>query len=419
MDVKKLLKQELARIKLKEEEYKELDNKTKKIISSLEKEIKKKKIKASIFLGGSFAKKTVIKKSEDFCLPHSNECEMGKGKYDVDIFVRFDKKYKDEEISDLLGKCLHGMRVHGSRDYFKIQEGNLTFEIVPVIKISNPSKARNVTDLSYFHVSYVLKNIKKNKKLADEILLAKAFCYANNCYGAESYIKGFSGYALELMLIHYKSFLNFLKACAKNESLIVDSEHHYKNKKELLNEMNEAKQGVIIYVDPTNKNRNALAALSKETYERFRKIASSFLNKPSLSYFEAKKIDETRFNLILEAKTDRQEGDIAGSKLLKYFNYISGRIEKYFEIERKEFSYNKTAKYYFKIKQRSQIILQGPKINDVANVVKFKAKHKNVFIKNERVFAREKAEVSVKDILDSEENKKISRDMGITKIEFL
>ncbi|MBD3252791.1 hypothetical protein GF386_03610, partial [Candidatus Pacearchaeota archaeon] len=54
-----------------------------------------------------------------------------------------------------------------------------------------------MTDLSYFHVNHILKKIKKNKNLSDEIRLAKKFAYSQNCYGAESYIHGFSGYALE------------------------------------------------------------------------------------------------------------------------------------------------------------------------------------------------------------------------------
>ena len=47
-------------------------------------------IDAEIFVGGSFAKKTLIKKE----------------KYDVDIFVRFDKKYTEYDISELTYKAL-------------------------------------------------------------------------------------------------------------------------------------------------------------------------------------------------------------------------------------------------------------------------------------------------------------------------
>lgn len=392
-----ILKEELKKIKLSDKDYFEINQKSKAIIGSIKKELKKNKIKADVFLGGSFAKKTVMRKE----------------KYDVDIFVRFDEKYGDDEISNLLEKCLSGERIHGSRDYFKIGDGNLTFEIVPVIKVRNPNKERNVTDLSFFHVSYVARALK-NKRVADEIILAKAFCYANNCYGAESYIKGFSGYALELLIIKYKSFLGFLKAVAKEDKqIILDPAKHYKNKDEILLNLNEAKlNSPIVFVDPTNKNRNALAALSFETFARFREIARKFLKKPNNSFFAVKKINKNDFNLLIEAETDRQEGDIAGSKLLKYFNYLSSKIEKYFVIEKKQFEYTQKAEYYFKIKKKKELIFNGPKINDVFNVKKFKKKHKNCFVKKDRIYAKENISISIDDILNSD--KKISREMGIT-----
>jgi tRNA nucleotidyltransferase (CCA-adding enzyme) len=83
-----------------------------------------------------------------------------------------------------------------------------------VKKISKPKEAENITDLSYSHVNYIKKRIK-NKKILDEIRIAKAFCYATNTYGAESYIGGFSGYAIELLVYHYGSFLKFIKAISK------------------------------------------------------------------------------------------------------------------------------------------------------------------------------------------------------------
>ena len=66
------------------------------------------------------------------------------------------------------------------------------------------------------YVKELLIRKKKIKgKILDEIRLAKAFCHANGCYGAESYIKGFSGYALELLVYHYGSFQKFVKAITK------------------------------------------------------------------------------------------------------------------------------------------------------------------------------------------------------------
>ena len=78
---------------------------------------------------------------------------------------------------------------------------------------------------------YVVQGIK-NKSILDEIKIAKAFCYANNCYGAESYVQGFSGYALELLVYYYGGFINFLRAVSKEkannkEKIVIDIEKNY------------------------------------------------------------------------------------------------------------------------------------------------------------------------------------------------
>jgi len=283
---KKILYEQLLKIKPAEKEQEELKNKTKDFIKKLEKSIKAKKIRADVFVGGSLAKGTIIKKE----------------KYDIDIFVRFSKEYEDKEISGILDRVLgkaglKAKKVHGSRDYFQVKRGKIIFEIIPTIKINKPEQARNVTDLSYFHVNYVKKNIKKRKKLAEDIMLAKSFTHSCGCYGAESYIQGFSGYALELLVIHYKGFLNFVKAVSKaDKQIIIDPVRFYKNKQEILLEINESKlQSQIIFVDPTFKQRNALAALSAETFSKFQESCKKFLKNPSARFFEKLEINKKNF----------------------------------------------------------------------------------------------------------------------------
>src|SRR3989344_3154439 len=314
-----VLKEVLEKVKPTQEEIKEISIYLKNFLDKLESNKKKAKISAEIFVGGSFAKKTMIKKNH----------------YDIDIFIRFDQKHMKQNLSDLTKKILGRIpaeRVHGSRDYFKVKvKDGLFFEVVPVKKIKNQKEAENVTDLSYFHVRYVNKNF--NEKVLDEIRIVKAFCHANGCYGAESYIGGFSGYALELLTYNYGSFEKFLKAMTKTktqEKLILDKEKQYKNKAQVLMDINTAKlHSPVILIDPTHKQRNVLAALSQETFEKFKKVSNDFLKGAKISFFEQKNVDVSKLGekargkgyetVLLEAKTNRQEGDIAGSKFLKFY----------------------------------------------------------------------------------------------------
>src|SRR3989338_5768401 len=90
-------------------EYEEIERQTKEIVGDLEKQIKKLNLRAEVFLGGSYAKKTLTKSEE----------------YDIDIFVRFDKGQKDidkllKKICDPILKDYNKNKIHGSRDYFRI-----------------------------------------------------------------------------------------------------------------------------------------------------------------------------------------------------------------------------------------------------------------------------------------------------------
>jgi tRNA nucleotidyltransferase (CCA-adding enzyme) len=408
----------LKKISPSKEELKEINEKLKKFLRVIKKEIKNKKINVEIFIGGSFAKGTQIRKKV----------------YDIDIFFRFSKNHKNISAitENLLKNFKNVTKVHGSRDYFRVQiEKNLFFEIVPVLKIKKPNQADNITDLSYSHVKYIKKKIK-NKRILDEIQLAKAFCYSTKTYGAESHIRGFSGYSLELLIIYYKNFLNFLKEICKNkdEKIIIDIEKIYKNKPQVLRELNESKLGSpIILIDPTHKYRNALAALSYETFKKFKEEARKFLKNPSEKFFEVKeknfdniKRKYKRYDgVVVEIKTNKQEGAIAGSKLLKFFNYLNCKISKYFEIKEKNFEYNgdNSAKGIFVAKSKEKILISGPYLNDKKNVKKFKENHKNIYIKKNRVYCEEKINFNLKEFLNNlkKKDKKIIKEMGISGIE--
>ena len=421
--INSVLKNILQKIDCEEEE-KLIEKDLKEFLKKIKTRISKEKIDAEIFIGGSFAKKTIIRKKV----------------HDVDVFVRFSKKYSEKEFSNLIKKIIKGHKgvllIHGSRDYYQIKMAkNFFVEIVPVLKIKNPKQARNITDLSYSHVKYVNKKIKSNKT-RNEIKLAKAFCQAKGIYGAESYIKGFSGYALELLIIHYKTFLNFLeKIVGSNEQkIIIDIEKKYKNKNQILMDLNESKLGSpIILIDPTYKQRNALAALSNETFEKFKQDAKKFLKSPSEKDFEIRKADLEKLKknakknkqefILIEVWTNKQEGDIAGSKLLKFYNHFTKEILKQFEIKDRGFHYNhkKSAKCFFVAKPKKEIISEGPFLKDKKNVIKFKKTHKKTFQKKGKIYSKQKLLFSLKEFINKwkKKNMRKLKEMNIKKLEIL
>ncbi len=395
-----IIKEVVKKIKPEEKEISWIIEELENFLKELKKRIKKQKIKAEVFVGGSFAKKTLIKKD----------------KYDIDIFLRFDSKYNNSELSNLTKNILKGIKgleqIHGSRDYFQVKaENNLYFEIVPVRKIGTPAEAKNITDLSYSHVKYV--NKKTNKKILNEILVAKAFCHAKNCYGAESYIKGFSGYALELLIIYYKTFEKFIREIAKSDKqIIIDIEKHFSNKQRVLIDLNESKlHSPIILIDPTYKQRNALAALSQETFDKFKKACERFIKNPSIKEFEKEKINLEKIKkdsekkkqefIIIEFSTNKPAGDVAGSKLLKFYNHVCEESSKFFKIKKRGFEYDgkQGARAFLVAEKKKELIIEGPDLQDKENVRLFKKAHKKTFLRKEKVFAREKIDKGIKEFL--------------------
>ncbi len=352
---------------------------------------------AQVILGGSGAKDTWLNPT-----------------HDADIFVIYDyKKYaeKSAQLSDLLEPVLKKAfpkavitRLHGSRDYFQLAVESITFEVVPILKISKAAEAKNITDISPLHSAWV--NVKA-KNLKDEIRLAKQFAKAADLYGAESYIAGFSGYVLEIVVVHYGSFVKLLEgATTWKEPHIIDVEKYYPRKMALF-ELNQSKlQSPLIVIDPVDKSRNAAAALGKEKFSLFKARAKAYLKKPSSDFFIVKQLNFDS----LSAETKRAKHhlvfavieplagkkDVVGSKLLKVFEQIEISLSP-FEIHRKGWEWVAPhAVLYFVVKKKElppHFIREGPPITMVEFAAEFKKRNRDTFVKEGTLFARVPYEV--------------------------
>jgi tRNA nucleotidyltransferase (CCA-adding enzyme) len=403
MSMKSILAEELLKISLPKNELLVLEKTAKDFIASL----KAKGIKA--YVGGSLAKGTMVNRP---------------GKQDVDIFVVFDYSEDILGLEKVLKKIsLPGelKKVHGSRDYFQIICNDLILEVIPVVKNRDPETAENVTDISLSHVKYVGSKVKKNPKIADEIKLAKAFCQAQRCYGAESYIHGFSGYSLEVLVIHFGGFVKFLKNV--NKKRVLDPLKYFRGEREVLNELNSSKlQSPIVVIDPTYKYRNVNAGLGSETFEKFISVAKEFLRLPSLKYFERQPIDVAGLKKFAKAKdakfveidlkTNRQEGDIAGTKCKKFLHFFIRELgRKQQAVLRHEFDYDggQSAKGYIVVVEKTDIEVRGPSagLEDAVNSFR-KAKGARAFERKKFWWYKEK--ISVKKVFES--IKRVEKEMG-------
>lgn len=272
-----------------------------------------------IHVGGSYAKNTHIGKD-----------------YDVDIFIKYDKKHRDKPISDYTETVLQRTdiqykRVHGSRDYF-ITTQQRQYELIPVLDIQKPSQAETVVDNSPLHVAYTKQRLTPTKK--KHIRLLKQFLKAQEIYGAESYIGGFSGHVVDLLILHYKTLPKLLEATQNwKPKTVIDIENHHDLP---LHTLNESKtQGPLILIDPIQKHRNAAAAVTKKAYNKLKQKAKQLQRNPTKKQFyipthkdKLRKHKEKHQNKeVLELTFTDTKKDISGDKLIKIQKHIQRQLQ--------------------------------------------------------------------------------------------
>ncbi|MBI3052377.1 CCA tRNA nucleotidyltransferase [Candidatus Woesearchaeota archaeon] len=346
---------------------------------------------ARVVVGGSLAKDTWIS-----------------GVHDIDIFVCFAyTRYKSRSagLSDLLEKSLKSSglgfeRLHGSRDYFQVAWQGFSFEVVPVLDIRRPGQALNITDASMLHARWVKAHV--SPAMADEVRLLKAFCAAQGCYGAESYIRGFSGYVCEVLVARYGSFRAVLKAALKwKDKEAVDFSGFYRGRR-VLDFMNESKtQSPVIVVDPVDRARNAAAALSVDKLEAFRQAARSFLKSPSGSFFShdlptaGELLGGLGTGFVVEAWPVRGRRDLVNMKIVKVHQFIVQQLARHgFRVLDSGIKWGGSALLWFRLAS-GQLpefeVLAGPPVSaDARHLSAFRKLHSRVVARRGRLVAYRK-----------------------------
>ena len=367
--------------------------------------IKQHQLFATITFGGSSAKGTYLKND-----------------HDIDVFVRFSADYDDDALSEHLEYLLKSVfktveRVHGSRDYFHVQVASFTFEFIPVRNVSSWAEAKNVTDMSPLHVDYVVGKIKERPWLANEIRLTKQFCKAAKMYGAESYIGGFSGHVVDLLIISYGGFRKLLEAAASwPAKVVLDPEQCLTNP---LTQLNNAKiYAPLVIVDPVQQDRNSAAAVTKKSFDTFRSTAKAYLRMyekqkradrvlPKKSTVEEfftiktvnigawKKEHNTSLNVVITIVPLQGKKDVIGAKCMKVYEHcVQQLLKRHFTIIASMWEFTtKQATILFafpKDQLPAQEDIVGPPSHMTSEVAHFQSIHKMTFSKDGRIRAVEK-----------------------------
>lgn len=210
-------------------------------------------------------------------------------KKEFDIFIEFpetlSKKQLEEQgltvgkkiVSKLGGKYIIAYAEH---PYVRGKIGKFWIDIVPCYKLKSAFHIKSAVDRTPFHNQWLKKHFKPS--YIPETRLLKQFLKSLQIYGSDAKTLGLSGYLCELLIVHYKTFKNFLKKSAEwiPGKVIIDLEKHYKG-----NPVHDFPGQPLIVIDPVDPKRNVAAALSPLNFMKLVFSSKKFLKNPSEDFF--------------------------------------------------------------------------------------------------------------------------------------
>jgi len=164
--------------------------------------------------------------------------------------------------------------------YLEAMVDGTRVNIVPCYR-AKPGEWLSATDRTPYHTDFVLPRL--NDKLRSEIRLLKRFMKGINVYGAEIKVGGFSGYLCELLVLHYRRFVDVLKATAEwRKPWIVDYLGYYRGRED---EIPKIFEEPLVVVDPVDRGRNVASAVRTEPLIEFAAASRQFLRSPDEEFF--------------------------------------------------------------------------------------------------------------------------------------
>ena len=267
----------------------DINERMRKVLSEVLKVIKPDEKEKSYVL--SFANRILNEVSnavKDVDVPHSVELHgsiahdtwLSKDR-DIDIFILLHeerpKEYLEKEILGKIEKALPYKfeKRYAEHPYLRAHIEDFEVDIVPGFFVNRIISA---VDRTPRHTLFLKRHL--NSHLCDEIRLLKAFLKGIKAYGAEIKVQGLSGYACELLVIGFGSFIGVLREFSYKPQIFLDFTNTW--------DPEEAKKFFrtrVIIIDPTDASRNVAASLNEQMFYRIKFASKMFLNNPRVDFF--------------------------------------------------------------------------------------------------------------------------------------
>ncbi|NJE62142.1 CCA tRNA nucleotidyltransferase [Thermococcus sp. 21S7] len=277
MDVEAVLQKVLQRIRPTDEERAFVEGLMRELEDIAEETIESLGLDVKPYFVGSLAKDTYLA-----------------GDHDVDLFLAFpldtplkELRERGLELGRAIAERLGSYEIaYAEHPYVRALYRGVKVDLVPCYDVGSWRDVKTAVDRSILHNRWVLENLRGRN---DEVRLLKRFLKGINAYGSEIYIRGFSGYLAEILVIKYGSFLEVLKnSDFMLRQKIIDPGNWLKREHETamktVRREAEADRPLIV-IDPVDPRRNVAANLGWERYGFFYFRARQFLENPAEEFF--------------------------------------------------------------------------------------------------------------------------------------
>lgn len=244
--------------------------------------------KATLFFVGSTARDTGIR-----------------GDRDIDIFVAFPKeKKKDAIVKETVATVRRVLEAkwemhYAEHPYLQGHMQGYKIEVVPCFKIEVNEGIISAVDRTPLHALYLQKHLSAKQKR--DVRILKALLKTHGIYGAELEVGGFSGLVCEYLVLNYRSLSNLLNSASNwKPPVILDIEDYYD---EEYGQLIKRFGSPLIIVDFIDKNRNAAAAITANSFAKFIAVSRALTSSPSEKMFEKTEVKYSERELANQLKT--------------------------------------------------------------------------------------------------------------------
>ncbi|MEM5812719.1 MAG: CCA tRNA nucleotidyltransferase [Candidatus Aenigmatarchaeota archaeon] len=180
-------------------------------------------------------------------------------------------------------------------------------DIVPCYAVQSAEKIKSAVDRTPFHNRWLSENM--SPALAPQVRLLKQFAKGIGIYGSDAKVLGMSGYLCELLIIHYKSFKNFIDQASQWEAgcVLIDIEGHHNEREAVIKRF---RNQPLVVIDPVDPKRNVASSFSPENFTKLVKSCRDFIESPSENFFFPKKEkpDPKKIKKLLDGRGTRLVG---------------------------------------------------------------------------------------------------------------